>query len=112
MDPRFNESGFANYATVVAGELTSAVKSGAGKLFYLRVANTTAAKRYMFVFDNTAASGTLLCPPIPVAANDSVGLVLPGPLQFATGLTVSSSTAQASYAAGGANDLQTHAVYK
>lgn len=105
-------SGCTEYSSAVAGELTRVLKDGAGTLHYLRVNNTTASKVYAFVFDNNAASGTLLMPPIPIAANAHVELNLPGAIPFSTGCTVSSSSTQTSYTGGGANDLQIHAVTK
>lgn len=113
MDPRFVESGASVYLSAEAGEKTATIKSGAGKLFYLRIANTTASKVYAWVFDATAAAdnGVLLAVPIPIAAN-SDAVLFPYPLGFATGLTISSSSTQTSYTAGGNNDLQIQAVYK
>lgn len=101
--------GSAWYCSPVAGELTKVLKTGRGRLHSLRVVNTTAAKIYVFVFDNTAASGTLLMPPIPVAANDHVYLTF-FQIAFATGCTVSASTTPTAYAAAGANSLQIHAL--
>ncbi len=100
------------YSSAVAGEQTKVLSTEAGLLFYLRIVNTTSSARYAFVYDNTAASGTLLMPPIPLAANGQVQLPLPGGVPFGTGCTVSTSTTQTSYAAGGANDLQIHALTK
>lgn len=93
------------YASPVAGELTKTLKSSRGRLHYLRACNTTAAKIYVFVFDNTAASGTLVCPPIPVAAND-VQELKTFQVPFTTGCTISASTTQTTYTAAGANSLQ------
>lgn len=111
MDPRFVESGASRYVSPNAGELTSSVKSGAGKLFYARICNTTANKIYAYLFDSLTATGTLLCPPVPIAANDQF-ILFSYPYAFATGLTISSSTTQTGYVAGGANDLQVEALYK
>ena len=97
------------YSSPVAGELTKTLKTGRGRLHSIRVANTTASKIYVFVFDNTAASGTLLMPPIPVAANDHVYMTF-FQIAFATGCTVSASTTQTAYGAAGANSLQLHAL--
>lgn len=99
------------YISPVAGELTKTLKTGVGRLHELRVANTTAAKIYVFVFDNTAASGTLLMAPIPVAANDQYIPPQMSQRSFATGCTISASTTQTSYTAAGANSLQIDAVY-
>lgn len=107
----FNLTAHASwYVSPVAGELTKTLKSGAGFLQFIRVCNTTASKIYVFVFDNTAASGTLLCPPIPVEANSHVFMTTLG-WRFVTGCTVSASTTQTSYTGAGANSLQLHAAY-
>lgn len=106
----FNAAGLSWYVSPVAGELTKTLKSGKGTLQFLQVCNTTASKIYVFVFDNTAASGTLLFPPIPVAANDHFFILTMG-RRFTTGCTVSSSSTQKSYTGGGANDLHIHAGY-
>lgn len=98
------------YSSPVAGELTKTLKSGRGRLHSLRVVNTTVSKIYVFVFDNTAASGTLLMPPIPVASNDQVQLQQVFQIPFVTGCTVSASTTQTTYTAAGANSLQLHAL--
>lgn len=97
------------YASPVAGELTKVLKSARGRLHYLRVVNTTAAKIYVHVYDNTAASGTLLTAPIPVAANDQFTLQT-FQIPFTNGCTVSASTSATSYVAAGANSLQIHAL--
>lgn len=97
------------YASPVAGELTKTLKTGRGRLHYLLAANTTAAKIYLFVYDNTAASGTLLMPPIPIAANDAIAWQ-PFAALFGTGCTVSASTTQTVYTAAGANSIQLHAL--
>jgi hypothetical protein len=113
MDPRFIESGASSYVSPEAGEKTKTIKTGAGKLFYMRIANTTSSKVYAWLFDDVSAADnkTILCPPIPVAAN-SDAVLFPYPLGFTTNLIVSSSSTQTSYTAGGNNDLQIHAVYK
>lgn len=100
------------YISPVAGEKTKVLKDGAGLLHYLRVCNTTNAKRYVFVFDNNAASGAaLVMPPIVVPPNDQV-TIQSFAFPFDVGCTVSSSTTQTSYTAGGNNDLQIHAITK
>ena len=115
MDPRFVEAGSSWYVSPVAGERDKVIKAGAGKLFYIRVANTAAAVRYIFIVndDDVAAVGTdLLSPPIPIAANGMVELKLPYPITYGTGLLLSMSTTQTSYTAGGANDGHYHALFK
>jgi hypothetical protein len=112
MDPRFVESGSTWYCSPVAGEQTKTLKSTAGKLFYLRVANTTNVAHYAHVYDNTTGSGTPLCPPLVLPANGERELQLRYPMQFSTGASIASSTSQTSVTGGAANDLQIHALYK
>lgn len=100
------------YASAVGGEKTVTLKSVAGKLHYLRVANTTGSTIYAFVFDSTDATGTLLMPPIPLAAHAHYELQPPFAIPFGTGCTVSTSSTQTSYTAGGNNDIQVHALTK
>ena len=101
------------YISPLAGEQTKVVKATPGVLHYLRINNTTAAKVYAFVANHASQPNTSsLMPPIPIPANDAIELVLPFPIPFSTGLTIGTSTTQAAYAAGGANDLQIHAIYK
>lgn len=99
-----------SYVSPVAGELTKTLKTGVGYLQYLRACNTTATAIYVFVFDNTTASGTLLTAPIPVPANGHFELNAYG-IRFATGCTLSASTSQTTYTAAGANSLQVHALF-
>jgi hypothetical protein len=112
MDSRFIESGSTWYTSPIAGELTAVLKATPGKLFYLRISNLTAAARFIFLFDSASAAGALFGPPVRLAANEQVELKLVYPMQGAVGLTLSSSTTQNAYAAGGANDMQVHALFK
>lgn len=98
------------YRSALAGELTATLRTGTGRLHYVRAFNTTAAKIYIFIFDNTAASGTLLVPPIPVAANDQTELST-FQIPFVTGCTVSASTTQTTYTAAGANAMHVFASH-
>lgn len=120
MDARFAESGATWYSSPVAGELTAVLKNGGpGKLFYLRVHNTTGATIFIFVFDANSAAGALVMPPIAVPANSDALLNLPYPATAPTpnvsgtaGLTVSASTGATAYVAAGANAMQLHALFK
>ena len=112
MDDRFIESGATKYTSPVAGELEKNLKDGAGKLFYLRVCNTTAALIYVFVCDGLTNAAGPMMPPIPVPANGQTELTLPGALAFAVGLTLAASTSQVAYAAAGANAMQVCVVSK
>ena len=119
MDPRFIESGATRYTSPIAGELAKTLKGGAsggasaagGKLFYLRVCNTTAAIVSALVFDG-ANTDPLLCAPIPIPANGQVELKLITPMAFVNGLTINGSTSQVANAAAGANSIQIDALFK
>ena len=112
MDPRFSESGITQYVSPVAGEQEKIVKASPGKLYYLRVANTTAARIFAFVFNAITNAGGPLMPPISIAPNSEVELVLPFPIQFSVGLVVGASTGATAYVAAGANSLQMLAITK
>lgn len=112
MDPRFFESGVSFYTSPVAGEQEKVIKDSPGKLFYLRVANTTGAKIFVFIFDALTNAGGPLMPPIPVAANDQAELQLPAAIGFSNGLVIGASTGATAYVAAGANSLQIHTVTK
>lgn len=98
-----------------AAEETKLLKSGAGVLHYIAVANYNAAARYVFLFDNTSATGTPILPPIPLAATGAVGSIfvasLPA-LPFSTGLFVAASSTGATFTAAGANDIKISAATK
>ena len=112
MDPRFTESGITSYVNPLAGEQEKLVKATPGKLFYLRVTNTTGAKTFVHVVNGITNAGVPLMPPVPVAANDSVELKLPFAIGFSIGLLLGASTSAVAYAAAGANSLQAQAVFK
>lgn len=109
-------NGATVYSSPIAGEQLKVLKASKGLLCYLLVCNTTASKIYVHVYDHaSAASGSPIMPPIPVPANDAaqvpvLGVI--GAIPFSTGCVVAASTAQASYAAAGANALQVLAVTK
>jgi hypothetical protein len=119
MDPRFIESGATRYTSPLVGELAKTLKGGksataaaaGGKLFYLRVCNTTAAIVSALLFDGDNTDG-LLCAPIPIPANGQVELKLITPMAFVNGLTINASTSQVANAAAGANALQIEALFK
>lgn len=106
-------NGATVYSSPIAGEQLKALKATKGVLHYLMVMNTTASKIYVHVYDHaSAASGSPIMPPIPVPANDAAQVPFIGALPFTNGCVVAASTAQASYAAAGANALQVLAITK
>lgn len=119
MDPRWYEPGTTLYVSPIAGELTKTLKGAAagsplaagGKMYYLRLVNTTAAVIYGLVFDGDAA-GPLICAPIPIPANGQVELRLTGPRGFNNGLTLSASTSSVANVAAGINAMQIDCRFK
>ena len=112
MDPRYVESGATRYVSPVAGELSKTLQAdGAGKIFYARFCNTTAAKIYIFLFNGNDSTDPILIPPIPVAANENADF-MPYPIAFSAGLTIAASTSQTGYVAAGANAMQIEVLYK
>lgn len=97
--------------TSQAAEEARTVKAGGGRLYKLLVANVNASARYLYVFDNTASSGALLLPPIPVAASGLAEVTLPGGLRFSTALRFAASSTIATFTAAGANDVYVTAEY-
>ena len=118
MDPRFVESGALRYVSPLAGELAKTIKGGlagsanaaGGKLFYLRLCNTTAAAIFALVFDGDN-TGPLLMAPVQIPANSQTELKIP-PIGFVNGLTINASTSQVANAAAGATSLQIDALFK
>jgi hypothetical protein len=120
MDPRFIESGASRYVSPIAGEQTKLLKgaqagnaaAAGGKLFRLRVCNTTAAIIYALVFDGIS-SDPLIMAPVPIPANGQTMVDLTaGPVTFVNGLTIASSTSAVTNTAAGANSLQIDATFK
>jgi len=102
-----------------AAEEARQLATGKGSLTSLYVVNVAAATRYVWVFDNTASSGTVLCGPFPVAAGQGLALGWPegddmnnSQPRYATGLRVASSTSASSFAASGAADFRINATFE
>lgn len=72
------------------------VKDAPAKLFGLKLVNTTAAAAYLQVFDKLAANVTVgtttptFC--VRLAANESISIQFPDPVDFQLGLTVAGCT--------------------
>lgn len=105
------EQGVTTYVSQ-ADEEIKVVASGAGKLFALAVTNVSGATVYAYVFDNNAASGTLMLPPVKIPAGETMSVEYQGPMRFDNGCTVASSSTQATYTATTTDDLRIRAVYK
>jgi hypothetical protein len=106
----------ASWYNSSAAEENEQVKTGAGLLFGFIVSNSNAADRFLYVFDNTASSGTAIVPPIPLQPTGDVGSAvevwLPVAIPFATGLRFASSSTNATFTASSSSDLRLTVLYK
>lgn len=106
----------ASWYNSSAAEEAAQVKSAPGLLFGFTVSNSNASDRFLYVFDNTASSGTLLVPPIPLQPGGEVGSAvsyfLPFAIPFSTGLRFASSSTNATFTASASSDLRISALYK
>ncbi len=108
----YRESGTQEFVTQPgAVALTKVVKDGAGKAYTMDIINSAGADRFLYVFDNNAASGTILFPPVKIPAGGLVSIEFLLAIIFNTGLTISSSSTQATYTAAGA-DFMLRVLYK
>lgn len=99
-----------------AAEEVKQVKTGAGLLFGFIISNSNAAARIIYVFDNTASSGTVIIPPIPIqlltAVGSAIEVYLPYAIPFSTGLRIASSSTNATFTASASNDFRMSVLYK
>lgn len=89
-----------------AAEEVKQVATGRYVLNTLYVINVAAAKRYIWVFDNTASSGTVLAGPLPVNSGDFVCLGADHGIGASTGIRVASSTTGDVFTASAGSDLR------
>lgn len=87
-------TGGASFLNIAAGQATTVVKSGAGTLYRIILNSAATATNTTTIYDNTAASGTVIGRPAVTTATlpttldyGDVGLA------FATGLTIITATA-------------------
>jgi hypothetical protein len=89
-----------------AAEQVAQVKTGAGLLYSIAVTNFNAAARFLYVYDNTSSTGTLLLPPIPLTALGTAGsfvvINLPA-IPFSTGLRIDTSSTGATFTGAGSD---------
>lgn len=89
-----------------AAEEHPQIVTGKGVLHRLAVFNSNAALRWVWVFDNTASSGTKVIGPFPLAADSGfVDLTFLTGVPFSTGLRVAASTSGTAFSASASNDL-------
>jgi len=87
VEQRFNATNIT-----LAAPTTTVVKSGAGFLHAI-IINKTTATGVITIYDNTAASGTIIATITQPAAVLATSYVLSYDVSFATGLTIVTSTA-------------------
>lgn len=80
-----------SFLNIAAGQATTTVKSGAGNLHSLVLNSAATATNTTTIYDNTAASGTVIAIPAVTTATIPVSLIFD--IAFATGLTVITATA-------------------
>lgn len=86
------EQRFSYTPITLAAPTTTVVKSGAGFLHAI-IINKATATGVITIYDNTAASGTIIATITQPAAVLATSYVLPYNVSFATGLTIVTSAA-------------------
>ena len=81
------------YLNIVAGQATTAVKTGAGLLHAIVFNSVATATNVTTIFDNSAASGTKIATITPVATTTQIPNTVIYDAKFSTGLTVLTATA-------------------
>lgn len=84
-------TGGYSFLHIAAGQATTNVKSGAGTLHSIVLNSAATATNVTTVYDSTAASGTVIA--IPAVTTATVPTALIFDIAFATGLTISTTTA-------------------
>lgn len=100
--PQTNKAGL--WYQSQAAEDTKLVLTGRGQVHRIMVSNGNAAARFLWVFDNTSAAGTVLLASVLIPITSSISVDLPFGLPFSTGLFVAMSTTQKTYTATGGTD--------
>lgn len=86
-----------SFLNIAAGQATTVVKASAGRLFAIVLNSAAAASNTTVVYDNTAASGTVIGRPAATTATIPTTITYgPYGLAFATGLTIITGTANGS----------------
>lgn len=97
VNPQATPSGGASFLNIAAGQATTTVKSGAGTLYAIILNSAATATNTTTVYDNTAASGTVIARPAATTATLPTTINYgPVGLAFATGLTIITATANGS----------------
>lgn len=85
-----NAGGYS-FLNIAAGQATTTVKSGAGTLHSIILNSAATATNTTTIYDNTAASGTVIGRPAVTTATVPTTLIYD--IAFATGLTIITATA-------------------
>lgn len=80
-----------SYSHIAAGQATTTVKSGAGFLHAIVFGGAATATNTTTIYDNTAASGTVISIPAATAVASPITVVYD--VAFTTGLTIITATA-------------------
>lgn len=97
VNPQATTTGGASFLNIAAGQATTTVKSGVGTLYAIILNSAATATNTTTVYDNTAASGTVIARPAATTATVPTTLNYgPTGLAFATGLTIITATANGS----------------
>lgn len=84
-------TGGYSFLNIPAGQATTTVKSGAGTLHTIVLNSAATATNTTIIYDNTAASGTVIGRPAVVTA--TIPVTLTYDLAFSTGITIITATA-------------------
>lgn len=97
VSPQAIATGAASFLNIAAGQATTTVKSGAGTLYAILLNSAATATNTTTIYDNTAASGTVIGRPAATTATVPTTLNYGATgLAFATGLTIITATANGS----------------
>lgn len=103
----------STWYTSASVEESVQVKGSPGLLFSIAATNTNESARFLFLFDNaSAASGSLIFPPIPVAAGGQTVVALPFAIPFTAGLRVAASSTSEEFTAAAGDDIWLTALYR
>lgn len=94
-----------------AAEEVKQVATGRYTLSSLFVINLNASARYIWVFDNTASSGTVLCGPFKVAGSEQVSIEIPTGIVSEVGIRVAASSTGNVFTAAAADDFRMNVGY-
>lgn len=95
-----------------APEEKKLIFTGKGVVHSLYFENKSAATKYVFVYDGTDTTGTIVAGPYRVDANSDRGIDYPTGRHVDAGLYIASSSSDASYSASGAADLWIEVGYR